>query len=212
MGLWGRVALSGVVCALVAFVPSCDKKKEEQAPVAYTPPPPPPPDPMEGLKLDPRVQFPQERAPTTPELAQAVATLASALAKGDAPGAKSVLDAEARAIVDEMVEAGQWEAGTKGIEAVRVCILKEQAEASIATVGLGIQDARGAYLLAWRGSNVSGAWEFEPMPLDETEATQVALLDEAQLLSRTLPAPESVNVDPESRKKIIQKRFTRNDG
>lgn len=195
-----------VVCAGVA---SCKEEAPPPAPVVSAPPPPPPPDPMENLPLHPKVQFPADRAPSTRELAVAIATLASAFAKGDASAAQSVLDRDAADLIDLMVASGEWKQGTTGIEAVRVCVLKETKDTEIATVALGIQDADGAYLLAWRGSTATGAWEFEPMPLNDTEAAQVALLDGSPIISRTLPAPESVNVDPESRKKKVRKKFSK---
>ena len=198
-------------CALTAsaLVSGCGKEE--------APPPPPPPapapvvevSPLEGLKMDPRVQFPQEREPSTRELAEAIATLASAFLKGDANAAKSVLAPDASALIDEMVESGEWKTGTSSIEAVRVCVLSEQAEAGTATLGLGIQDATGAYLLAWRGTGANGAWAFAPMPLDDTEAKQVAQLDGSPMTSRELPGPESVSVDPEARKVKVRKMFSK---
>lgn len=196
-----------IACAGVA---SCGEEAPPPAPVVSAPSAPaPPPDPMENLPLHPKVQFPAERAPSTRELAVAIATLASALAKGDASAAQSVLDRDAANLIDQMVNSGEWKQGTTGIEAVRVCVLNETKDTQIATVALGIQDAQGAYLLAWRGSAAAGAWEFEPMPLNDTEAAQVALLDGSPIISRTLPSPESVNVDPESRKVKVRKRFSK---
>jgi hypothetical protein len=206
-----KIVVAAFAMALSALGAGCSGEEEAPAPVVVAPPPPPPVDPMANLKLHAKVQFPAERAPTTPELAQAVATLASALAKGDAAGAKAVLDGDASELIDAMVESGEWKTGTEGIEAVRVCVLSETSDATGATVGLGVQDEQGAYLLAWRGSAVDGVWRFEPMPLINTEAAQVALLDGSAMESRTLPAAESVNVDPESRRVKVRKMFSGNN-
>jgi len=197
--------------AAASLVTGCGKEKEEApAPVATSAPAPEPVvSPLEGLRMDPRVQFPQERSPSTRELAEAIAKLATALVKGDATGAQSVLNTDAAGLVDEMVTSGEWKKGTTGIEAVRVCVLTEQTDAQTATVGLGIQDSSGAYLLAWKGMGADGLWKFSPMPVDDTFATQVALLDGSAITSRTLPDPELVSVDPESRRVKVRKMFSK---
>lgn len=203
------VVLGACALSAAALVGGCEKEAPPPPPPAPAPAPVVEVSPLEGLKMDPRVQFPQEREPSTRELAEAIATLASAFVKGDANAAKSVLSPDAGALIDAMVATGEWKTGTASVETVRVCVLSEQADSGSATLGLGIQDATGAYLLAWRGSNADGVWEFAPMPLNDTEAAQVALLDGSPMVSRALPGPESVSVDPEARKIKVRKMFSK---
>ncbi|MEO1130374.1 MAG: hypothetical protein AAFX05_11810, partial [Planctomycetota bacterium] len=137
--IWRRTALAacGGLCLLVAT--GCEKEQEAPKEV-IAPPPPPKVYPLEEIELDPRVQFPDEREPSTVSLAQAVADLASAVIDGDSELMSSLLSREDREILDWMVEAGLWIEGDTGIELARVCVLNE-GESGV-EVALGILDAQ----------------------------------------------------------------------
>ncbi len=145
-------------------------------------------DPMAELDIDPRVQFPEQRAPATRELAQAVADLASAIAAGDADRLRQLVDAPTEAVLDELVESGAWEEETGDIEVVRVVNL--ESEEGVAKVGFAVQDPRGAYLLGWEGSELRGGWVFTGFAVDGApEAARAAELDGAALVEAALPEP-----------------------
>lgn len=150
------------------------------------PPPPPPPPPKQVARpvdaqsfvTDPRVQFPQEHAPTDEALAQAVADFASALAKGDNGAMSAMLDAPGRAILTEQVQTGAWERETSNIETVRVVALNRDGDS--ATLTVAVQDPRGAYLLGWKAvRNNSDAWVFGGAPAPDTRAPRASDLDDA---------------------------------
>lgn len=166
----------------VAALAGCEKKA----------PPPPPPvvtssapaEPtwlIEDLDMDARVQFPQGKAPSSQSLAQAVADLASAIASGDDKSMQPLLDAADREVLKDLVGSGDWKSSTSGIEAVRVCVLTESDDKKTATVGLGVQDKDGAFMLAWTGTE-SGSWRFQGMSILPMMAERVAMLDDRELL------------------------------
>lgn len=168
----------------------CEKKKEAPPPVVTAPPPPPAPVVhLDDIKMDPRVQFPDTRLPSTQELAEAIASLANAIAKGDSAALGSLLDDADRTVLKDMDSAGEFKRGTSGIEAVRVSVLRESDDKQSAEVGLGIQDKEGAYLLGWKGVLANGSWTFHAMAIAPTSAARVSMLDDEEMIDVGGAAP-----------------------
>ncbi len=204
--VWVLIRVTGLLtiggaCALGG----CDKP---------APPPPPPAAPapvqtpapqqasLESVELDPRVQFPEERLPYDQALAEAVGTLASAIARGDDEAMSRLLDPPAEAVLAELVERGEWESQTKGIELVRIVAL-EGAEAD-AKVGLAVQDPKGAYLMAWEGRRAGDAWIFTGLATTEQTAARASDLDGVALSEEAVPEPQpevaEAPADPDGRR------------
>lgn len=171
-----RLALAGAL-ALPAVLAACGKE---------APPPPPPPPPKkvaqkvdaQSFVSDPRVQFPQEHAPTDESLAQAVADFASALARGDASAFGAMLDNPSKQVLEQQRSSGAWTRETSGIETVRVVALTAQAES--ADLALAVQDPRGAYLLGWKAVRTpADSWTFGGAPAPDTRAPRASDLDGA---------------------------------
>lgn len=175
------VAGLGLGCLLLGAAlccGGCSKEEEKTEPVAVAPPVREV-DPLEDLDMDYRVQFAEACKPSTRELAEAIAKMASAIATGDEEGLKSVLAADDVPILVSLVNDGEWKSGTTNIEAVRVCVLEEN-EGTV-KLGLGIQDKAGAYMLGWTGSQEGGSWVFKGLAIKPIEAARVAMLDGATL-------------------------------
>ncbi len=137
--------------------------------------------------MDPRVQFPETREPSTRELAMAIADLASALISGDDAIMADLLDDKGKAVLRELKANGQWRAATSRLEAVRVCVLEENDDRCV--LGLGLQDPDGAYILAWSGQKQGEGWTFSPLPVRDIEQPSVAMLDGVPLDAPDLPQP-----------------------
>lgn len=196
----------------VSMLSGCGQEEEEAPPpppVRTTQAPPPKIDTMSGIMLDPRVQWPEENHPSTVELAQAVADLVNALAKADANAFMERLAPEDAALTRELVNFGLWQQQMKGIEAVRVCVLNETS-ADTAELGIGLQTAKGAYMIAFRGQT-SSPWVFRGLGIADIEAPRVAMLDGSPL---TLPMiPEAVQfVPPPEEKKQPEDDGSGGDG
>lgn len=144
----------------------------------------------EDLALAPGVQFPAERVPDDEASARAVASLASAIASGDAATLRGMLDSPDAAVLDQLVASGQWAQSAEAISVVRVSVL-EGTDAKI-QVGLGIQDDRGAYLLGWEGAPARGGWQFHALPVKSPQAARASDLDGASLTELDIPTPEPV--------------------
>lgn len=177
------------VCGLAvsAALVGCEKKQD--APVQAPAPAPVRPKQVsaDDLRMDPRVQFPQERLPTSESLAQAVASLASAIAKGDKDAMSAMLTRPAQGVLTDLAARGEWQSATSGIEAVRVVALDGGDNAM--RVGLAVQDAGGAYLLAWEGREADGVWKFAGLGVAERSAARAAELDGVELTE--VGAPQS---------------------
>lgn len=168
----GRILLTAALLAGLAFS-GCTKKKKPPPP---PPPPPPPkvviPDPidvqalLQELKTDARVQFPQAMAPADRVMAESIIRLANAIAKGDATGMRPMLDRPAQLVLDELTTGGDWGSETRKIEQVRIVSLTgtQEERPAATTVGMAIQDPRGAYLLAWNGARAGEGWTFRNQP------------------------------------------------
>ncbi|MDX2147408.1 MAG: hypothetical protein SFZ23_07780 [Planctomycetota bacterium] len=159
----------------VVVLTGCGKK----APPPPPPPPPPPvaPPPPEPANLgnvaravnaDPKVQFPQDRAPVDESLARAVFQFAGAFARGDSGALDSMLEAASRPTLSSLTADRRWETATAELEAVRVVSLVESLEsdtqASNAQLVLAFQEPGSSYVLAWRASRAGSAWVFAAAP------------------------------------------------
>jgi hypothetical protein len=193
---WALVG--GLTLAVMAgsMLTACEKKK---AP----PPPPPPPAPvavgpdwtLEDIAMDPRVQFPENRTPSTRELAEAIAQLATAIITGNDRDMTDLLDPIDHAVMSDLVSTGGWKDGTTGIEAVRVCVLEEGEGKTTCRLGLGVQDPLGAYLLAWTGASSDGRWTFQGLAIVPQIADRVAALDGASLIEPAIDTTAPVIVE-----------------
>lgn len=196
------LAAAAVVAAVVA---GCEKKKPPPAP-APAPPTRPAvviPDKVEVQALlqqlgsDARVQFPQSAAPTDRSLAEGVIRLADALARGDAPAMRGLLDRAGQAILDELVGTGGWEDGTKKIEAVRVVRVNQSGyERPTASVATAIQEPGGAYVLVWQAAPAGSNYVFSPRLASSGVKTRASEWDNA-------PVEGSIGFDPEELKDML---------
>ncbi|MCB9837902.1 MAG: hypothetical protein H6813_01055 [Phycisphaeraceae bacterium] len=209
-----RLALTGLLVAAIALT-GCDDKKslgkgkgaagrptptqQAQAP-ASDPAPVSTPAPsrktasrnaLEGLELDPKVEFPKINEPSGSDIAETVAALAAAIANGDSRALHPMLDEPNQVILDELVESGAWQSSTESITKVRVCTLEEQGESI--KVGLGIESADGAYLLGWSGERLGNGWLFAGIALETpADALTAVELDGGSLAARDIPEPGAI--------------------
>ncbi|MFG0275658.1 MAG: hypothetical protein ACF8QF_11420 [Phycisphaerales bacterium] len=184
------------VCALVGFggaalLAGCGESNETPeaapapAPVETSRRPDPVRPPVASLEMDDRVEFPADRVPTDPALAQAIANLASALIAGDGAEIEGVLNASGDAVLSDLQARGSWEDATAGIERVRVT--RVESRDGGAQVGVAVQDASGAYLLGWEALQIDGAWVFGGLAIEPQSARTLAELDAAPLTIRMTP-------------------------
>lgn len=191
------IAAGGLLTSMLAFtaMTGCGAEEEPAPPPApVVQAPPPRVDPMIGIELDPRVQWPEETHPSTPELAQAVADLANALARADAESFANKLTPEDAMLTRELVTFGLWQKQMERVEAVRVCVLNEVSDTE-AELGIGLQTANGAYLIAFEGET-SSPWVFTGFGITNIEAPRVAMLDGSPLIRPQIPGSvEIVELD-----------------
>lgn len=178
-----RSTLPCVMLLLAAgvVVPGCGKKEEaapQAAAVAAKAE-----DPMEGIAglLHAKVQWPEKYRASSAVQAQAIVALANAIASGDAEKAKGVLETADRDLLADMIALGEWTSQTGGVEGVRVCVLKESDDKTSVTLGLGVQDSLGAYMIAWKAPSGTDAVTFTGMAIQPVTAAAVAMLDDAEL-------------------------------
>jgi len=191
---------AGALCAaiLLAGCGGSESSSSQNAPQQAAPPPrayepPPPASSLAGVKLHPKVQFPRERLPSTQEATDAVAAFASALAGGDHAAFGAMLAPLDRAVLNPLVASGEWRRLTDGIKVVRVCVISEPSAAAI-QVGLGIEDADGAFLSAWEGTPGTGGYLFTAMAVEPKTASKASDLDGAALNIREAPKVEPPKV------------------
>lgn len=208
-----RLGLALACLTLPVVLSACGKKEEQTADSgAYTPAPvAPPPAPRlrpADLGLAPKVQFPAELMPVNEDEARGVASLANAVADGDADALAAMLDRADAALLAELRESGDWESSTAAASAVRVVAL-ESTGASV-RVGLAIEDAAGAYLLGWEGTQSRGAWSFRALPVVSPPASKASDLDGVALAEMDVPAVGPVIEDaPPPRPPVNQNRRRR---
>jgi len=148
-------------------------------------------DPLQGLTLDERVEFPAINAPSSRSVAESVAALAGAIAQGDAKSLHSMLDKPSQTILDQLVESDAWRLATDSITKVRICSIEEDGQTI--RVGLGIENADGAYLLGWEGERVGSGWLYAGIALETPMAAETAAqLDGSSLLARLVPEPGEI--------------------
>jgi len=201
---WNNPRLAAAMLACVAAgltggaIPGCGESEPErnsaaQSPTASRPAPAPAPTPepvdVQRLIEHPAVQFPTSQAPTDESLAQAVVDLATAIASGDTQAMRRLLEPSAQAVLDHLLETGQWQSATSGLETVRVSSL--QVEGQSARVGLGIEDPEGAYLLAWEARSAGGGWTFTGLAVPNAAAATAAELDGVSLVPASVPTAGS---------------------
>ncbi len=174
-------ALAAISMSTMLIAGCAEEPPPPPPPKKAPPPPPPPPDPMENVTLHEKVTFPAELEPPSPEVAMAIAALANAFAAGDDEALRGAIVDSDHSILDALIAAGMWGDNTESIEAVRVCALDDNGEST--NVGIGIQDNRGAYLLAWETGSDKG-FKWQSMDIELQTATRVSELDGASLLPR----------------------------
>lgn len=182
-----------VLCALAAVtmlgLASC--KKEEPAP----PPPPPPPPRIEqpkpldassvlqSMDVDARVEFAEDAAPVSRDLAQAAIKLADAIARGNDEALRAMLDPADHGALDRLIASGQWYDATGKLEAVRVVSINSGARLDkapeAAEIGLAVQDPDGAYVMLWAGRKVFDDWLFTAKPASDEVRARAAAWDGA---------------------------------
>ncbi len=205
----GHVLFIGILLSGLGTLSGCGK--EEPAP------PPPAPavvrvDPMAGISLDPRVQWPDDREAWTPELAEAIADFANSIARGDLDTMQGVLGTQGRRVFAIAFGDSAKTNSQSGFEAIRVCVL-HQLEDGPAELGLGVQDKTGAYLTGWVGrEDPSGKWIFEPAPCASVTAERVSLLDSDRLPQPTLGTIALLRVDVDDELKRLLSGESRQGG
>jgi len=184
-------SLGAPLLALMLAAPlgGCGGEKQEEQAAAPAPRPAPiePADPLAGVELDERVEFPPQRAPESPELAEAIADLANALAAGDADRFAQRLTEPAEAVLRDLEQRGDWGSATASIETVRVVAV--DARESFANLGLAVQEPEGAYVLAWQGEPGMQGWRFSGMAIAPRSAALASELDGVDLIELPVPAP-----------------------
>ena len=191
------IAGAGLLVGLVGVgsLTGCAEEEPPPPPAPVVQAPPPKPDPMANITLDPRVQWPEEMHPSSPELAEAIAKLVNGLAAADADAFTSVLSDVDRQLTQELVTFGLWQKQMERVEAVRVCVLNELT-ATECELGVGLQTANGAYMIAFNG-RTSSPWRFTGLGITDIEAPRVAMLDNSPLMRPMIPeAAEIIAIVP----------------
>jgi hypothetical protein len=158
---------------------------------------------LTGVKLHAKVQFPEERLPTTQERADAIAGLASSIAGGSADALQSLIAERDKLVLDMLVKSGQWKRQADAVRVVRVCVINESSP-GVFQVGLGVENAGGAFLMGWDAVESAGAWSFSNMAIEPRFASSAGGLDGSELKILDLPAglPKSdVSIRPQEEEK-----------
>lgn len=180
-GMMAMIAGAGLC---VGTLSACKKEAPPPPPPPKAPPPAPsapPPVPsgteasgeqaepvkidtvLAAAKSDPRVQFPQDVAPSDGSVARAIVDAANALAKGNDGALRAMLQPDAQLILDGLVNSGDWETSTKRIEGVRVIAVNQtprgDANATGFVVQMAVQEPGEAYVIAWEGAKQGMGWK-----------------------------------------------------
>jgi hypothetical protein len=166
------IAIStAAACSLVLCAGLTACKKEEPPPPPprpKAPPPPPPPKPIEvsglmrELGADARLDFPQEQAPTSHDLASNAIRFADAFARGDDGDLRPMLDSFGQTVLADLKASASWSESVGRIEKVRITYL--EGSDSGGTLAMAIQEPDGAYVLGWSMISDGDAMVFSPMP------------------------------------------------
>lgn len=204
-----------VLCALVGalVLPTGCKKEEPPPPPAPAPPPPPPPPPepvdidplLQSMDADARVQFPQAMAPVDEQLARSIISFATALASGDSDTMGSMLTADSKPVLDELVTSGAWYDATDSIEAVRVVQLVDSSSVAgdiDAILTFAIQDPDGAYLLSWGAQRAGSGFRFGASQSSDEVRSRASDFDNNVPLPDMLPTPTSIDLSGEINKAL----------
>lgn len=175
---WSLPAAAVACVAAVAITAGCKKKPPPPPPA---PPPPPREQPWESVQgmLDSHVDWPREREPATEDMAEAIAMLSNALARGDAQAMLPLLSEADRTVLQEMIDDGTWEEQTDGIEVVRINRIGSSSDKGATEVVLAIEDEDGAYLIGWRMIASGESFQFTGMDTPDTRADRATQLDPA---------------------------------
>lgn len=201
-----NVAIFLAAAGIASGIASCEKKKKKAPP---PPPPsapaaPPPPAPvdvqalMQELKSDQRVKFVEDQAPADRKMAEGVVKLANAIAKGDSGAMKGLLDGQAKSVLQEIEDSGDWAPATKEIEQVRIVSVTNTSEAEPTTtlVGMAIQVPGEAYLLAWTGNKSGDTWVFSNALCQDDKKARASEFDNVAIQSTALPKDDVVFTRP----------------
>lgn len=186
-----RVMLASMIAA-AALLAGCEKK-ETPRPQATSSSggmtfdrAPKPTVSIADLNLHPKVQFPEERLPASPEMARAIADLASAIASGSADRLQPLITPRDRVVLDMLVRSGEWKRRADSLKVVRVCVVNQPQEGWF-QVGLGLEDSNGAFLMGWEATGNGEAWTASNMPIESRIASAASGLDGAELKLMGLP-------------------------
>lgn len=203
-----------VIAALIASIGACGKKEEAKpqnkgsggmtsvadAPARAS---------ASNLKMHPKVQFPDERLPNSPEAAQAIADLASAIAGGSADGLGALVSPADRLVLEMLVSSGEWKRRSDAVKVVRVCVYQEPTTGTL-QVGLGVENDEGAFLMGWGGTGSADKWTFANLPIEPRLASEAVGLDGAELkmlgLPSGLPAADATIKPAEEKKEGEEKK------
>ena len=186
-----RRSLQAVLAALLlSGAVGCGDKSAEQKPQRQAAPPPvrevKPQASVGSLKLHAKVQFPEERTPTTQEIADAIAAFANAIAAGDESRMQSMVAERDQLLLNTLIESGEWRRQTESIEVIRVCAINE-VDSSRFQVGFGVQDSLGAFLSAWEATGSGNSWTFTGFAASPRFASKASDLDGVSLTAQALP-------------------------
>jgi hypothetical protein len=172
--------LAASAMLVLAGVSGCGGGDDEEPQAAAPPPPPPPQWELADIEMHPKVQFPEKFRPRTEMMAQSIADFASAFAVGDGEQLEQWLSAEDQVVLEFLMGSGDWSEAASGINAVRVVNLLD--EGGSAKLGLGIEDANGAFMLAWDMSGSGDSATFRSFAIEPQSALTAAMLDGAPMV------------------------------
>lgn len=185
--------LASVACAGLMVSAGCEKKEEKTQNAPAPAPPPPPPKPrvsLEGLKLHPKFQFPDDRLPGSQEVAGAIAAFGSSIASGDHAAMKPMLSPSDQSVLATLVQQGDWKTQNDALSVVRVCVINEISSGTF-QVGFGVQDEQGAFLLAWEATGEGSSWTYRGLAIEPRFGQSAAELDGAQIVLLGMPSPKA---------------------
>ncbi len=117
------------LCMGVVLLPGCGEEEQPVVQAAPPPPPPPPPAPpkatsieelMAAHNIDPRIKFPEERAPESTEARIAILKFFDAFARGNENGVRSYLNPLDTFGLDHLVKTGQLASMATSIKQINI--------------------------------------------------------------------------------------------
>lgn len=219
VGVMSAIALGGMLISAGALT-GCSTEEEEPVVQQRTAPPPAPePEqqqtvrPVDELKaemrIDDRVLMTEDAAPATTDERRAILSFFDAFVRGDHRAVGRMMTDLDRRELDRMVESGQWDEATGGINEVLIYQTGESPENGPAVVALfATRDGDQAQLWYYTGSGDSFMFEAAPTPpnmasnlsgTDWITAWHEVLKEEMELAMQTddqFSAPESEPDEP----------------